>query len=175
MRDLRHLSSPLFIYIFSSGVRWILGFVRPWRVVVVHIPKTGKRRAHLWGAFGEHFEVCTNVHLKCADPELGHSNSLLPVHTCTTSPSLALLSSQFIFSAYQTFITLDSVSPPPSTCTLSPDLFSLYPSPVFSSVIVESSPEILCFPDVSLCLPVLCVGVKKWLTIYYVTMSKKVY
>ena len=31
--------------------------VRPRRVVVMQPPKTGKSRAHLWGAFGGHFEL----------------------------------------------------------------------------------------------------------------------
>ena len=86
MWDLHHIRSfiYLFIYFFSSGTWWILGYVRPWSVVAVHAAKTGKRR-HICGV---HYENtlnwdtvrpalwcnCTsNAHSKCADPEVGHS------------------------------------------------------------------------------------------------------
>ena len=41
------------------GAQRILGYVRPRRIVVVHPPKTGKRRPHLWAAFGGAFELRT--------------------------------------------------------------------------------------------------------------------
>ena len=39
------------------GVQRILGYVRPRRIVAVHPPKRGKRRPHLWVAFGGAFEL----------------------------------------------------------------------------------------------------------------------
>ena len=111
-------------------MQWILGYVRPWRVVVVHTPKTGKSRAHLWGAFGEHFELrhpslwryCTsNAHSKCADPELGHSLCLPPVVRSlllSVSASFGVMSLVFQSPWCSCWSDVPPVSPcvPPVTC-----------------------------------------------------------
>ena len=42
---------------FFLGVQRILGYGRRLRIIAVHPPKTGKRRPHLWAAFGGALEV----------------------------------------------------------------------------------------------------------------------
>ena len=59
--------------------------MRPRRIVAVHLPKGGKRRPHLWAAFGGDLRIGTAFVRRCgviclqmrppkdADPELRHS------------------------------------------------------------------------------------------------------
>ena len=56
--DLRHTMSPFSLFLSPfSGTQRILGYVRPRRVVAVHPPKRGKRKPHLWAAFGGAFRL----------------------------------------------------------------------------------------------------------------------
>ena len=56
--DLRHMMSPFSLFLsYFSSVQRILGYVRPWRIVAVHLPNRGKRRPHLWDSFGGGFEL----------------------------------------------------------------------------------------------------------------------
>ena len=46
--DLRHAISPFSLFLSTfSGMQRILGYVRSWRIVAVHPPKTGERRS-IW-------------------------------------------------------------------------------------------------------------------------------
>ena len=56
--SLRHAMSPFSLFLSScSGAQSILGYLRSRRIVAVHPPKRGKRRPHLWAAFGGAFEL----------------------------------------------------------------------------------------------------------------------
>ena len=46
--NLNHVMSPFSLFLCSfSGTQRILEYVKPWRIVAVHPPKTGERRTHL--------------------------------------------------------------------------------------------------------------------------------
>ena len=56
--DLCHVMSPFSLFLSSFlGAQRILGYVSPRRIVAVHPPRRGRRKAHLWAAFGGAFEL----------------------------------------------------------------------------------------------------------------------
>ena len=60
---LRHTMSTFSLFLSSfSGAQNILGYVSSRRIVAVHPPKRGKRRPHLWAAFGGAFELGQPLH-----------------------------------------------------------------------------------------------------------------
>ena len=89
--DLRHAMSSFSLFLSSfSGAQRILGYVRPRRIVVVHPPKTGKRRPHLeepsdWDGLRAALRRNwpSNAPLEDADPRLRHSCLRLAVFLCS--------------------------------------------------------------------------------------------
>ena len=88
---LRPAKVTIYVFLSSfSGTQIILGYMRPWRIVAVHPPKTGKRRPRLeepsdWDSLRAALwrNWLSNAPLKDAEPELRHSNSK---PSCATWP-----------------------------------------------------------------------------------------
>ena len=86
--DLHHVMSPFSLFLSSFlGAKRLLGYLRPWRIVVMHPPGRGNRRnirgLHLEPSDRDSLHVAlwhnwsSNAPLKDADPELRHSKCLI--------------------------------------------------------------------------------------------------